>query len=386
MAVRAPVRAFVVAGVAFSAISGLVAQQQAPASQETVRPIAAPTVSLPPEAESAGVTKFSFIAYGDTRGQVDGQESQPDHTRVVDGILEAIQSGRAAGSPIRFVIQSGDAVTRGGIAAQWNLKFVSLIERLTREGGVPYFFAAGNHDIGATPADSSERDKLRNAFAAMSNLWPPEGSPRRLDGYATFAFGFGQFFFITLDSNIATDRTQLAWVTRQLDTLDRRRYPHVVANFHHPPISSGPHAWNDAAESPAVEAPSAAMRSLYLPLFRRHHVRMTITGHDHLFDHWMEHYEDQTGTHRMDHVVSGGGGAPTYVYKGEPDLKRFEASAAPQRVRVEHLAKPGPDIADNPHHFLIIEVDGDRLWVQAIGTGPTPFLPYGRPRIELSDR
>jgi hypothetical protein len=371
-------RQLIAAGLCTVAIS---TAAQSPAAQDIARAIAPPPIPLPGEEESAAVRKFSFFAYGDTRGQVGGQELQLEHARVIEAMLAAVPTEASAGFPVRFVIQSGDAVTSGGDAALWNLKFVPLIERLTREGGLPYFFAVGNHDIGGAPAGSPERDRLRNAFAAMSRLWPPEGSKRRLDGYATFAFGFGQYFFIALDSNIATDRTQLAWVTRQLEELDRARYPHVIAFFHHPPITSGPHGGPSA-----LEPATAAVRSVYLPLFRKHHVRMTITGHDHLIDHWVEHYEDQGGTHRMDHLVSGGGGAPTYLYTGEPDVNLFAMSAAPQPVRVAHLARPSAEVSGSPHHFVIIEVDGDRMWIQAIGTGATPFLPYGEPRFELVDR
>jgi 3',5'-cyclic AMP phosphodiesterase CpdA len=296
-------------------------------------------------------------------------------------MLAAIPKEAAAGFPVRFVMQSGDAVTSGGDVAQWNLTFTSLIERLTREGGLPFFFAVGNHDIGGAPAGSGEWDRLHNVATAMSGLWPAEGSPRRLDRSAAFAFGFGQYFFIALDSNISTDDTQRTWVRRQLEGLDRRRYPHIVAFFHHPPITSGAHGGPTT-----VEPQSVAIRNLYLPLFRRHHVRMIIAGHDHLLDHWVEYYADDGGIHRMDQIVSGGGGAPTYLYRGEPDLARYLAEAAPARVRIEHLVRPGSDASDNPHHFLIFEIDGDQIWIQAVGTGPTPFLPYGRQRIELSDR
>ena len=83
------------------------------------------------------------------------------------------------------------------------------------------------------------------------------------------------------------------------------------------------------------------MRANYLPLFRKHHVRMTICGHDHLLDHWIERYEDGGKAFRMDHVVTGGGGAPTYVYSGDPDVHAYEAAGAAQRVHVDHLMKPG---------------------------------------------
>jgi len=356
-----------------------IAQQASPPA--VVLPIEPPAVGLPPEPASAAVTKFSFIAYGDTRGQADGQELQREHGLVVDSMLASVKTQAEAGFPVRFIVQSGDAVLSGRDATQWNVSFTPIIERLTREGAVPYFFAVGNHDVGRGPVGDSQRELgLRNTFSAMSKLWPPEGSPRRLNDYPTYAFGYGHMFVVAIDSNIASDATQLAWVARQLDALDRTRYRHVVAVFHHPPLSSGPHS------GPVLEPQADAIRRLYLPLFRRHHVRMTIAGHDHLFDHWVEHYDDSTGTYRLDHLVTGGGGAPIYTYNGEPDLTLYAAAAAPQQVRLDHPIKPGPTAADNPHHFVIVEVDGDRIWLEVIGTGPRPFRPYGRPRIELSDR
>jgi hypothetical protein len=66
---------------------------------------------LPPEADSAGVTRFAFLAYGDTRGQVDGQELQSEHAAVVEQMLGAIRTGPLRGFPVRFVVQSGDTVT-----------------------------------------------------------------------------------------------------------------------------------------------------------------------------------------------------------------------------------------------------------------------------------
>ena len=62
------------------------------------------------------------------------------------------------------------------------------------------------------------------------------------------------------------------------------------------------------------------------------------------------------------------------------------AASAAQKVRVEHLAKPGPAVADNPHHFVVVRVDGDRLSIEVVGTGRTPFKPYkGKARVTLND-
>ena len=354
--------------------------QQAP-GPVVVRAIEPPAIPLPAESASAAIRKFAFMAYGDTRGPADGVTIQAQHSAVVEAMLQAVGTERTAGFPVRFVIQSGDAVINGRNAVQWNTSFTPIIERLTRDAGLPYFFAVGNHDLGGRPVGDPDREAgLRNVKAAMSRLWPPDGSVRRLDGYPAFAFGFGQMFFITFDSNIPEDPVQLAWVSGQLEQLDRQRFPIVVAFFHHPPITTGPHG------GPLVEKESAAIRRLYLPLFRKHHVRMTVTGHDHLYDHFVEHYDDAQGTHRMDHIVSGGGGAPIYTYRGEPDLKLFTAAAAPQHVTVEHIVRPGADEGDNPHHFVIFEVDGDQIWEKTVATVARPFTPLGQARFALADR
>ena len=83
-------------------------------------------------------------------------------------------------------------------------------------------------------------------------------------------------------------------------------------------------------------------------------------------------------------LVSGGGGAPTYVYRGEQDLQAYLTANAARKVRIEHLIKPGPAIADNPHHFLVVRVDGDRVSLEVVATGTTSFVPYGKRRIDLN--
>jgi hypothetical protein len=40
--------------------------------------------------------------------------------------------------------------------------------------------------------------------------------------------------------------------------------------------------------------------------------------------------------------------------------------------------------ADNPHHFVVFEVDADRLWLQVVPTVSAPFTPQPT-KIELAD-
>jgi hypothetical protein len=390
-----------------TAVLGLVLSAQQPAQPPsvpawvTVRPIEPPATPLPSEAASAGVTRFSFIAYGDTRNSGapdipgDGQIPHPEHTRVVDRMITRIHEDAPTPFPVRFVLQSGDAVVRGQNGAMWNVSFTPVVEKLTRGANIPYFFSAGNHDVtGMPPGDPGRALGLYNTLSANSRLIPPEGSARRLSGYPTYSFGFGNAFFIAIDSNIASDTIQLAWVTDQLEHLDRGRFTHVVAFFHHPVFSAGPHGGASADPVPGsglkvadrVEPPTAAIRSLYVPLFRKHHLRMIITGHDHLFDHWVERYSADGVTYRMDTLVTGGGGAPTYRYAGEPDLRAYTAAGAAANVRVEHVMRPGLTPEENPHHFVVIQVDGNRLSLEVVSVGPKAYAPYGgRSKIDLND-
>ena len=386
---------------ALSLVVGVVGFAQQPAVAPVVppaltfvpiHPIEPPARPLPRESESANVTKFSFIAYGDTRNagtpvggapvSGDGDILHPIHSQIVDAMIARIQMLADTPFRVRFVLQSGDAVLRGATGAQWNVSFTPIIERLTRVGGVPFFFSVGNHDVTGMPAgDPGRMMGLHNTLTAFSKLMPLEGSPRRLSGYPTYAFGYGNSFFIAFDSNIADDKLQLAWVTDQLERLDRTRYRHVVAFFHHPPFSSGPHGGVGR-----VEPSTLAIRTSYLPLFRKHHVGLILTGHDHLYDHWVERYVDNGVPYRIDCVITGGGGAPPYAYSSEPDLLDYLAAGQAQQVRVDHLVKPAPVAADNPHHFVIVQVDGDRLSLEVVAIGVAPFAPFdGRSRIELSD-
>ncbi len=337
-----------------------------------VTAINAPAVPLSNEKASAKINRFSFVAYGDTRNSHDGTVPQEVHGLVVDAILAKSAELASGPDPLRFVVSSGDAVVNGQRVDMLNVSFVPLINRLTA-AGLPYFFTAGNHDVTGAPAIGTPQRAvgLANLLAAHKNLIPPEGSPRRLTGYPTYAFGYGNTFVVGFDSNIAGDSTQYRWVKSQLESLDRKRFVNIVMVFHHPVFSSGPHGGAN------VESATIALRTMYMPLFRTHHVRLLITGHEHLFEHWIERYRDASGAHRIDEIVSGGGGAPLYDFSSEPDLTGYLANGAAAHVAVDHLVKPAADTTGNPHHYVVVHVDGEKLAVEVFGVSwGTGFSPY----------
>ncbi|MGE5732787.1 MAG: metallophosphoesterase family protein, partial [Gemmatimonas sp.] len=235
------------------------------------------------------------------------------------------------------------------------------------------YLAVGNHDVrnSTSLADTDRVKGLKHYFAANAKLIPREGSPRRLDGYPTYAVAYGNTFVLFFDSIIAGDSVHYEWIRRQLHGLDRRRFVNVVAVCHHPAFSSGPHG----AET--VEAQAVVMRQRYMPLFRQFHVKLLLTGHEHLFEHWVERYSDATGDYRIDQIVSGGGGAPLYGYQGEPETHQYIQQNAASKVRLQHLVRPSVDPGANPHHYLVVHVDGPKLTIEVIGVGwGQGFEPY----------
>src|SRR5215468_390283 len=353
------------------------------AINEPVRAIKAPRTPLPSEKDSAGVNRFSFIAYGDTRGRRDGFELQYEHSLIVNSAIAMIKKMEKTPFPVRFVIQTGDGVANGAIGRQWNASFVDLIDRLTQEGNVPYFLAPGNHDVSsaATHGDPRRQPGLKNFFAANAALIPPEGSPRRLAGYPTFSFGYGNTFFIAFDSNIAGDDKQFEWVKSQLEGLDRGRFRQVIVYSHHPAFSSGPHG------GAKVESSTAIIRQKYMPLFHKHHVRIFFAGHEHIFEHWVEHYEDEAGEHRLDQVITGGGGAPLYAYSGDPDTRDYIKDNPDQKITLDRIAKPAYEPGQGAYHYVLVKVDGDRFSLEVIGVDwGRDFQPYRSNKADLSDK
>jgi hypothetical protein len=359
-----------------------------PLAFEAIHPIAPPAHPLS-ESGSARVTKFAFIVYGDTRNGTDpntglafdGTTIHPAHRAIMDTMLATIRKRQRSAFPVRFVLQTGDAVLSAAVGRQLNVSYVPVIERLTKGADIPYYLTIGNHDASPTaPGDPIRQLGLHNTLSAIAKLIPPEGSPRRLNGYGTYAFGYGNVFVIAYDSTIAADPLQLAWVTDQLEHLDRRRYPLVFVMAHYPPYSSGPHGGT------IVEPQTQAIRTTYMPLFRKHHVRLVLAGHEHFFEHWVERYDDGGRPYRLDMLLTGGGGAPTYTYRAEPDLTAYLASGAAQNVRLEHDVKPGATIRENPNHFVVIEVDGNQVSAEVVAAGNAPFTPFaGQAQASLND-
>ena len=148
--------------------------------------------------------------------------------------------------------------------------------------------------------------------------------------------------------------------------------------FHHPVYSSGPHA---VVTEPQV----VSIRARWMPLFRKHHVRLLLTGHEHLFEHWVERYEDASGSHRIDEIVSGGGGAPLYGYMGEPDVRDYLLAGKADSVSLSISCAPTSIRGPTPStSSSCMSTERASTWKCAADWG-RGFAPYRSSGAALAD-
>ncbi len=224
--------------------------------------------TAPREGEAA---EFRFLLYGDTRSDATA------HAEVV----RAMQS-----HPASFMINTGDLVANGEIAAEWQ-EFFDIETPLLRDR--PLFAAVGNHEL-------TDRDAT-----LFLRYFPPDerakpGERPLLHG--TFRWGNARFFLVNAMDSWA-DGKEKAWLSAALErAVAEPGLKWRVAVMHHGPWSSGPHGGNRPLHDAGV-----------VGLLRKHKVDLVAAGHDHLYERG-----ESEGTR---YVVTGGGGAPGYAVKAK---------------------------------------------------------------------
>ena len=141
--------------------------------------------------------------------------------------------------------------------------------------------------------------------------------------YYSFRPKMGVRFF-ALDSNYI-DRKQLDWLEKDLAASGSEW---KIVFFHHPLYSAG-----------GSHGPAVSTRKVLEPVLVRHGVSVALTGHEHFY----ERVKPQKG---ILHFISGGGGKLRSgdIRKNAQTAKGF----------------------DTDLHFLMMEIDGDDLWFQAV--------------------
>ena len=207
-----------------------------------------------------------------------------------------------------FVLLTGDNIYGADSAAEMKRKFEDPYAALLAKD-VKFYASLGNHD---------------NPNQRFYKLYNMNG-----ERYYTFRPKMGVRVF-ALDSNYI-DQKQLDWLEKELQASGSEW---KIAFFHHPLYSSG-----------ANHGPALATREILEPIFVKHGVSVVLTGHEHFY----ERIKPQKG---ILHFISGGGGKlrPGDIKKDAQTDKGF----------------------DTDLHFMMMEIEGDDLWFQAVSrTGKT---------------
>lgn len=148
--------------------------------------------------------------------------------------------------------------------------------------------APGNHEYGTAGAEGYFK-----YFGARA------GEAGR--GY--YSFDLGAWHIVSLNSNreLETDAPQLKWLD---EDLRRHRQRCVLAYWHHPRYSSGPHGTDTRTQA-------------LWALLHRHGVSVVVTGHDHIYERFapMNEHGMHDPLRGIRSFIAGTGGAKHYAIK-----------------------------------------------------------------------
>jgi len=213
-----------------------------------------------------------------------------------------------AAFPFDFVLMMGDNLYGSETPKDFEKKFSNVYKPLL-DAKINFYATLGNHDL-----------PLQIYYEKFN-----------MNGKEYYRFKKGNVAFYSLNSNYM-DKKQVQWLENELakDTSDWK-----VCFFHHPPYSSARKHGSDGQ-----------LREIVEPIFLKYGVNLVLSGHEHVY----EHIKPQKGIY---YFVSGAGG----------QLRTGDVKQSSELIEKSY---------DRDMHFMLFEVDGDRLYFQTISrTGET---------------
>jgi len=236
--------------------------------------------------------------------------------------------------PFAFVIMLGDNIYEGPATADdYRRKFEEPYRALL-DRGVRFYAALGNHD--------DPRQVFYEPFNMHGERYysfaPPEDLATRLATRVEF--------FVLDSTNL--DRGQIGWLDHR---LAESKADWKLVYMHHPLYTSG-----------RYRTTARILRYMLEPILLKHHVDAFFSGHEHI-------YQRSALENGVQYFVSGGAGS----------LRTGDGAPASYIART----------FDTDYHFMLVEIDDDALYFQAISrAGRTidagTLYRHGEPTVDTS--
>jgi hypothetical protein len=255
-------------------------------------------------APPVGATDVSFLVYGDTRTY------PADHDAVAE---EMIASYAAEPELQSMLLCVGDYVSDGDLENHWDEQFFdpSYTNIQTILASLAYQGCRGNHE--------GDGDLFHKYFPY----------PYVTPFYWSFDYGPAHFVIIDQYLSYATGSAQYNWIDADLAATNK---PWKFMVFHEPGWSAGGHG---------NELP---VQNYLHPLCLEHDVAAVFAGHN--------HYYARAVVDGVQHVTTGGGGAP--LYAPDPGFPNVVATA-----EIHHFCTVR--IGGSDLHFAAISAAGDTI-------------------------
>ncbi len=194
---------------------------------------------------------------------------------------------------------------------------------------VPFYPCPGNHDYADDRADT---------YRAFMRV--PEDSVPADGAGLYYSFDWGQAHFVSLDTNeplwaaVSSSGRMLAWLD---EDLKGSQACWKIVFFHHTPYATGNHEGETTAE---------LVQRFVVPILERRGVRLVFAGHEH--------------NYQRSHPLRGGAvdreGGAIFVTTGGGGGGLYPAPPSPLQA-----------VGHSEHHFVSVQIEGDRIQVRAIG-------------------
>jgi len=243
-------------------------------------------------------TAVKFLAYGDTRTY------PADHNSVANSMISTFTSDPGYQT---FALVAGDLVNNGNAEADWDNQFFdptySGIQTLLRN--VPYLSAIGNHE---------------GSGILFQKYFPYPFVDRR---YWSFDYGPAHFVVIDQYTDYGPGSAQLTWIESDL-AATTKAWKFIC--LHEPGWSSGGGHGNEIPVQDYIQ-----------PLCEQYGVAIVFGGHN--------HYYARASVSGIEHITTGGGGAP---------------------LRTQDVGYPFIVLTASEFHFCKVEIDGSLLSCEVV--------------------